>query len=469
VIDLAYALLTQKGDRDYVVGPVSNRPGSGYLWHYWIPWLAILDREHLRLRQLDAVVKEGGRFVFPLEFRWECIRWMSQFAQDRSTEFLTPHIPLAVLDAARRARAIILLFFGHEGRSLSVPHNKGEELSVYDLIFEFVRLSELPPGAVWFINGNLAGQPEYLSWKRKRLGREDGPDVFETRFVEHFSHLAQATCREDERGFETRVDWEAVKNADGTFTHQRTHLVVQRTTRDVGSNVAHPDRLTNVPSKLFLCMNRMPRRHRRIIVCHLLRRGFLERSLVSFRDDNPKPIKLGELEMEDAWQELQKREPLTIDREQPLDFEPYYRNNSAAVNPGEVWPYLQSCFSIVTETQFTNEVLFVSEKIWKPIRNGHTFLVVGTPGTLSYLRQLGFQTFMPLIDERYDSIVDDGQRMQALFAVIDVLGKLDDNQRTALLKGAEPVLRHNRCHLRQLSSPMASLLSEIDVRLNCSE
>jgi hypothetical protein len=139
------------------------------------------------------------------------------------------------------------------------------------------------------------------------------------------------------------------------------------------------------------------------------------------------------------------------------------------VNPGEVWPYLQSCFSIVTETQFTNEVLFVSEKIWKPIRNGHTFLVVGTPGTLSYLRQLGFQTFMPLIDERYDSIVDDGQRMQALFAVIDVLGKLDDNQRTALLKRAEPVLRHNRCHLRQLSSPMASLLSEIDVRLNCSE
>ena len=76
---------------------------------------------------------------------------------------------------------------------------------------------------------------------------------------------------------------------------------------------------------------------------------------------------------------------------------------------------------------------------------------------------------MPLIDERYDSIVDDGQRMQALCAVIDVLGKLDDNQRTTLLKRAEPVLRHNRCHLRQLSSPMASLLSEIDVRLNRSE
>ena len=72
MLDLAYPSLTQIGDT-YGVGPVSDKVSEGYLWHYWIPTLALLDREHLRLRKLDQVLMEGGPFVFPLEFRWELI------------------------------------------------------------------------------------------------------------------------------------------------------------------------------------------------------------------------------------------------------------------------------------------------------------------------------------------------------------------------------------------------------------
>ena len=276
---------------------------------------------------------------------------------------------------------------------------------------------------MWFVNGNLAGQSEYRSWKRRRLGGEDRPESFESRFVEPFSHLAQATLREEERGFRASVNWEAEKKADGTFTHRRTRLSLHPTGQDPADRLADC-RPGPTPPKLFLCMNRMPRKHRRIIVCHLLRRGYLERSLISFRDDKPKQIHFGDLELEVASQELQKRQPLTIDRDLPLDFESYYRDNDAAVNPGEAWPYRSTCFSIITETQFRNDVLFVSEKVWKPIRNRHPFLVVGTPGTLSYIRQLGFRTFTPLIDERYDSIIDDEQRMQALFRVYRHAGRV---------------------------------------------
>ena len=465
MIDLAYASLTQDGDGTYVVGPVSDEPGNAYLWHYWLPWLALLDREHLRLRRVDTVLEDGRPFVFPLELRWECIKWMKKFKRDRSAEFLTPHVPPAVLDAARSGKAIILLFFGHEGRSLSIPNKKNKQISVYDLILDLVCRSQLPPGAVWFINGNLAGEPEYRFWKSERLGGEDRPDPFQSRFVEPFSHLAQATCRQRERGFEATVDWEATKNVDGTFTHQSTRLALEPA-QDTGAVGAHPERPTNAPPKLFLCMNRMPRKHRRAIVCHLLRRGFLERSLVSFHDDNPDRIHFSDQELEAASQELQRRQPLIIDRDLPLDFESYYRTNGAVVNPGEVWPYRDTCFSIVTETQFNNEVLFISEKIWKPIQNGHPFLVVGTPGTLSYIRRLGFRTFEPLIDESYDSFVDDEERMQALFDCIETLGNLDDDRRAALLNRAEPILLHNERHLRQLRPPMASLLSEIDAELN---
>jgi hypothetical protein len=172
--------------------------------------------------------------------------------------------------------------------------------------------------------------------------------------------------------------------------------------------------------------------------------------------------------METAWRELQKRQPLTIDCDLPLDFDGYFQGNSAAVKVGEFWPYRDTCFSIVTETHFSNDTLFVSEKLWKPILNGHPFVVAGTPGTLAYLRSLGFHTFAPIIDEHYDALVDDEQRMQAVLAAIDALGALDDGQRAGLLEQMQPILAHNARHMRQLRSPMAKVLADIDAKLTAA-
>jgi hypothetical protein len=340
--------------------------------------------------------------------------------------------------------------------------------SVYDLIFGFVCRHNLPSGAVWFINGNLRGQPEYKSWKRRRLGNQNAPEPFETRFIEPFSYMAQLTRREHERGFGLTVNWEATRNGNGLLFHQMTRLTSGRLRpgpSSIAASLERPRGADTLPPKLFLCMNRFTRQHRRSIVCHLLRRGFLERSLVSFRDDHPERTRFDDPEMQAAWQELRKRQPLTIDRDLPLDFEAYFQRNFAAVQDGEFWPYRDTCFSIVTETHFDNDTLFVSEKLWKPILNHHPFVVVGTPGTLAYLRGLGFQTFSPLIDESYDSLVDDEQRMQALFATIDALGALDDSQRAAKLAQMQPILAHNARHMRQLGSTMARAFTDIDAKL----
>ena len=86
-------------------------------------WMAMLDRDHLRLRRLEQVLADGCPFVFPLELRWEFIDW---FARGIATDFLTPHIPPAVLEATRAGKAIILLFFGHEARLLSFTNTGGQ-------------------------------------------------------------------------------------------------------------------------------------------------------------------------------------------------------------------------------------------------------------------------------------------------------------------------------------------------------
>jgi hypothetical protein len=467
MLDIAYPSLTQDGGNAYTIGAVSDQPGEGYLWHYWIPLLALLDREHLRLRRLDQVLVEGNPFVFPLELRWEFLEW---FARGMATDFLTAYVPPAVLSAVRAGKAVVLLFFGHEGRPLGFTYAPDEEeQSAYDLIYGFITGQDLPRGAVWFVSGNLDGQPEYESWKHRRLGGKDVPDPFETRFVEPFSHLVQAVQRARQEGFDLIVRWQAAQVAHGMVVHQATHLAVNPMPQNAFRSLAHPDPpRAALPPKLFLCMNRATRPHRRTIVTHLLRRGFLERSVVSFRDDHPGQTHFDEWEMERAWEELQKRLPLIIDRDLPLDFDRYMQDNFAAVTIGEAWPYRDTCFSIVTETHFTNDVLFVSEKVWKPIVNGQAFVIVGARGTLAYLRSLGFQTFTPIIDEHYDSLVDSDQRMQALFAVIDALGALNDIRRAAILNEMQPILAHNVHHLRQLRSPLAQLWAEIDAKLAAS-
>ncbi len=508
MLHIAYPSLTREGDV-YVVGPVSEGPGEGYLWHYWIPWMAMLDRDHLRLRRLEQVLDDGCPFVFPLELRWEFIDW---FARGLSTDFLTPHVPPAVLTAARAGKAVILLFFGHEARLLSFTDTarqtkqpfragylapiarkaraakaailrhlgirassasgsgaeSGEQQSAYDLIFGFVRRHKLPRGAVWFISGNLEGRPEYESWNRRRLRGNAEQNPFEARFVEPFSYLAKMACRDRERGFDLTVNWVATKNGEGLFLHQSTRLVPKQLAQNIRADPERPRGIDGVPSKLFLCMNRVTRQHRRTIVCHLLRRGFLDRSLVSFRDDNPDQTLFEELEIETAWRELKKRLPLTIDLDLPLEFESYFQSNSAAVNAGEFWPYRDTSFSIVTETHFGNDTLFVSEKLWKPILNGQPFVVAGTPGTLAYLRSLGFRTFTPMIDERYDTLTDDAQRMEAILDTIDALGALNDDERAVMLERMQPILAHNASHLRQLKSPMAKVFSDIDAKLTAA-
>jgi hypothetical protein len=79
--------------------------------------------------------------------------------------------------------------------------------------------------------------------------------------------------------------------------------------------------------------------------------------------------------------------------------------------------YAQTAFSMVAESEVTQKT-YISEKIFKPIAYQHAFVVHGTPGTLQYLHELGFETFDHVIDESYDKVSDYALRLQLIQSVL---------------------------------------------------
>lgn len=92
-----------------------------------------------------------------------------------------------------------------------------------------------------------------------------------------------------------------------------------------------------------------------------------------------------------------------IDRQEPL-WQRY-------IDPD--W-YDATKFSVVVESSITHSSISHSEKSYKPMAFKHPTISWGSPGLLQYLRSQGFATFDNCIDETYDTIDNDSQRLDSV-------------------------------------------------------
>ena len=77
-------------------------------------------------------------------------------------------------------------------------------------------------------------------------------------------------------------------------------------------------------------------------------------------------------------------------------------------------PYNDTKYSLVAETNDTNDEVFMTEKIWKPIIAQQVFVVHGNYLYLQKLREIGFKTFGNHFDESYDLEKDKGKRIDKI-------------------------------------------------------
>lgn len=192
---------------------------------------------------------------------------------------------------------------------------------------------------------------------------------------------------------------------------------------------------TTKPYK-FLFLNGRGRSHRRWLIQRWLSSDLLSQTLWSNLDSPSGPI-----------QTLPK--PYEVDRYQhtQTDTQGYVKFALFDNEWGEIYlnpeAYIDTYFSVVTETVHDYPYSFRTEKIWKPIVMGHPWIAVANQGFLRDMRNLGFQTFGHLIDESFDHIENNQDRLRRVAHTVEDLCRQD---LPAFLAAAEQTCKYNQQH-----------------------
>ena len=105
----------------------------------------------------------------------------------------------------------------------------------------------------------------------------------------------------------------------------------------------------------------------------------------------------------------------------------------------------ESLLYLVTETIAIGRRHHLTEKTFKPIAMGMPFVIVGTRGSLEYLRSYGFRTFEHIWDESYDT-AEDSVRIERIASLLRSLDELSPEGKQDLFEQAQEVVEHNWNH-----------------------
>lgn len=197
--------------------------------------------------------------------------------------------------------------------------------------------------------------------------------------------------------------------------------------------------------KTFSNLNRVVRHHRTALLKMLNYYDLIKGSETSF--SNPPVLETIGYPAHPAWEQkninaTKKLLPLTLD---VTDF---------SINQAQNFfkeTYLNTWYSVVTETFFQDYFkysMFFSEKIFKPMRARHPFILVGQPYAIQELKNLGFKTFDQFWDESYDTYRNPTERLEQICRLIKKLNTYTKNDWLEIYKEMEPILEHNYKQVR---------------------
>jgi hypothetical protein len=105
-----------------------------------------------------------------------------------------------------------------------------------------------------------------------------------------------------------------------------------------------------------------------------------------------------------------------------------------------------SLIYVPTETVYFGQRTHITEKTFKAIALEMPFVLVASAGSLEYLREYGFQTFDGILDESYDTEIDDIRRVERVAQLLKDLDNLSVRERQQIHRACLPRVQHNYNH-----------------------
>ena len=354
----------------------------------------------------ETLIKEKKNFVYPIMMKQK-----TDFKSLSSDNFIS--IPQEVVDYVRMGAAKFVIFYPLEGDfdSESDINNINGFTTKHDLLYK----------DVYFVNNNLKLE--------SNISKNNIKFFFK---IINFNYFLSNPWFIDEDISDLSIQ---------NFFQQDIDRKIKYVT-------------TYKKAKKFISLNRRPRKHRVVLFTEIMKTPELENNF--FLSMGSEELESGEVKNKNVWKSyyytmldssykynkssgIEFLENYDIRDTKFIDANPEF---NLAFNLNETLQ-LNSFVNVITETLFSKDQIFLSEKIFKPIYTAQPFIVLGNPNTLSKLKELGFKTFDKWWDESYDEEIDFQKRLEMIMDIMFEINSKSQEELLDITKEMEDILVHN--------------------------
>ena len=349
-------------------------------------------------------LKEMDYFVYPVRLGLNPDEWLNHPEIDL---LATTNMSIHTFNGIRGRNGFLFLDLGNE----SILHDK-----IIDTIHEYLKLKDIPLRKVILQTGNANGEKYYKEYCfKKQIDR--GMNIC---CLEYFEWMVSRLIVEH-RKLKRDV---LPKNIDYTKIE-----------------------------KTFLCLNRVHRWHRINLFLLWNVNSLMKDTYYTLNNKTNFPVGSGY--DDDIWRstldpriinkfQLTEEDIDKIHSTLPLKIDEFVVASEMAGLYSAVDPYYQtSLISVVTETNFENNDIFNTEKIFKPMVHRHPFILVGPYKTLQKLREFGYKTFSEFWDESYDNIEDPNERLLKIVELCKFINNWSDQEKKKFFYKSMIITNHN--------------------------
>ena len=355
-----------------------------------------LGIDYYDLSKLD----EPGLYF--IEVNGDPIWWCGQCCADGGPEHLLTKLPKHIVDLTKNKKLRIIISADREGGGM-IMNNRDCFKATHDAM---VKLS-LPVGSVLIVQGNRKIETQYNTW----LEKNNLTPLFFVKYSNHFDKIF------------------------------------------IGNNLPQQpiiyETLKNLQSKEFNSLNRTYKVHRSAHLYMLAVQEVLDRGLVSaneLRLKDEQPLKMLNIITDRTDNNVKRRLVKDYDSVLQANYPRFVDGDwsvNNAANSVNVDIFKNSLISFVTETKFDEDVVFLTEKVFKCLAYGHPMIVLGSCGTLKALEDLGYRTEFCGLNPDYNNIEDHNARFEATHHVLATWLNFSYEEKINRIRDTLPIIEHN--------------------------